>query len=115
MSEDLHALLEPERPVPCWGRSRFPVDRPLPPILVLSDLAAILDLGYSRSRELERNGDFTRYELRPRIGHKARYSGEAFEAWLRQRVPLEEAPADDTPARRPHLSAARRLGMARKP
>lgn len=99
-----------------WGRSGFRTDLPLPPILLLSDLAAILEISKSRSHALEHAGEFRRFELLPRLGNKARYSGDAFEAWLRRReVPEVPAPAPAPPGRRPHLSAARRLRMARKP
>lgn len=94
----------------CWGRSAFPVDQPLPPILVLSDLAAILDVGPTRVKELQKRGDFEAWEFKPRIGNVARYSGKQVQAWLdsaRDAAQVEE----ETHAR--HFTAARRLRMAR--
>jgi len=64
------------------GHSTHRVGDRLPAVLVLSDLAPIFGLKVSQLGELERAGDLEPFELKPRVGKRARYSGKKLQAWL---------------------------------
>jgi Tfp pilus assembly protein FimT len=51
-------------------------------VLYLEDLALILSLSRSRAYELQHTNELKMFELRPRIGNVARYSGKKVQAWL---------------------------------
>lgn len=57
-------------------------DGPLPNFLVLREVAQLLRIGNTRAWQLERAGELARFELLPRLGNKARYSGEKLREWL---------------------------------
>jgi hypothetical protein len=42
----------------------------------------ILSLGRTRAYELQATNELKQFELRPRIGNVARYSGKKVQAWL---------------------------------
>lgn len=65
-----------------YGASAFRIDAPLPGVLYLDDLALILEIGRTRAYELQAANEFKQFELRPRIGNVARYSGRKVQAWL---------------------------------
>jgi len=65
-----------------YGHSPFQVGVPLPGVLYLDDLALILEIGRSRAYGLQAANAFAQWELRPRIGNTARYSGRKVQAWL---------------------------------
>jgi hypothetical protein len=67
---------------PCYGRSLFRVGEPLPGVLYLGDLAAMLDVKESRAYELQAKNELVQFEMRPRIGGIARYSGTKVQRWL---------------------------------
>jgi len=67
---------------PRYGRSPFLVGEPLPGVLYLADLAAILDVGMSRAYGLQSRNELMQFEMRPRIGGIARYSGRKVQQWL---------------------------------
>jgi hypothetical protein len=67
---------------PVYGRSPFRVGDPLPGVLYLGDLAAILELSYGRATHLQAANEFVIFEMRPRVGGTARYSGKKVQAWL---------------------------------
>lgn len=58
------------------------MNEPLPGVLYLDDLAAILDLRKSQAYHLQATNQFVHFEMRPRIGNVARYSGKKVQAWL---------------------------------
>lgn len=67
---------------PVYGRSPFRVGDPLPGVLYLGDLAAILDVGESRAYDLQSKHELEQFEMRPRVGGIARYSGRKVQLWL---------------------------------
>ena len=67
---------------PCYGRSPFRVGEPLPGVLYLADLAAMLDVKMSRAYDLQARNELVQFEMRPRIGGIARYSGRKVQQWL---------------------------------
>jgi hypothetical protein len=73
--------LDPDAPR-VYGHSPFVVGVPLPGVLYLDDLALILSLGRTRAYELQATNELKQFELRPRIGNVARYSGKTVQAWL---------------------------------
>lgn len=62
----------------------FQAGTPLPAVLVLIDLAALLQMSITQARLYERAGEFLRFELLPRIGKSPRYSGARLQAWIEQ-------------------------------
>ena len=82
-----------------YGNSAFVVGEPLPGVLYLDDLAAILELRRTRAYELQATNEFKQFELRPRIGNVARYSGRKVQAWL-EGEDATEAPRSFAGARR---------------
>ena len=65
-----------------YGRSRYRVGEPLPLVLVLDDIAAILGVGKSQAYQLEHAGELAHLECLPRIGGRRRYSGKKVQAWV---------------------------------
>jgi len=65
-----------------YGRSSFRVGEPLPLVLVLEDLAAILGVGRSQAYALEHAGELAPLECLPRVGGRRRYSGKKVQAWV---------------------------------
>lgn len=65
-----------------YGASAFRVGELLPGVLYLEDLAAILSVKQARAYQLEKAGELAAFEMRPRIGHRARYSGKKVQQWL---------------------------------
>jgi hypothetical protein len=66
---------------------------PLPAVLMLRDLADLLRLGHSRIWDLYRAGEFARFELRPRLGNRPRFSGARFQAWIDGEAEPEREPS----------------------
>jgi hypothetical protein len=65
--------------------SEAPVHRvgdALAAVLLLSDLARLLNVSAEWAWKLEREGAFDAFELVPRIGKRRRYSGKKVQAWL---------------------------------
>jgi hypothetical protein len=73
---------DPDRPGAVYGRSRFRVDEPLPGVLYIADLAAILHVSLQRAYQIEQKGDLRVFEMKPRVGNRARYSGRKMQQWL---------------------------------
>ena len=72
-----------DAPLPrVYGQSPFPVGEPLPGVLYLADLAAILGVKMSRAYDLQARNELMQFEMRPRIGGIARYSGVKVQRWL---------------------------------
>lgn len=67
---------------PTRGRSRYGVDDPLPKVMLLSDLAELLGLGSTQIWTLQRAGELDRFECKPRIGGRPRFSGKRVQQWL---------------------------------
>jgi hypothetical protein len=65
-----------------YGRSVHKVGEPLPQVLVLSDLAAILGVGTTQAWQLEHDGELAKFECLPRVGKRRRYSGKKVQAWV---------------------------------
>ena len=86
-------------PARVYGNSPFPVGVPLPGVLYLDDLALILEVGRARAYGLQAANAFAQWELRPRIGNVARYSGRKVQAWL-EGEDATEAPRYFASARR---------------
>jgi hypothetical protein len=82
---------------PVYGKSLFKVGEPLPAMLALPDVAAILGIGMPYAWQLQRTNELKHFELLPRIGNRARYSGRKIQQWL----------DGDAGTTRPHLRAAR--------
>jgi predicted DNA-binding transcriptional regulator AlpA len=74
----------------------------LPAVLVLRDLEELLGLGHSRIWDLYRAGEFARFELRPQLGNRPRFSGARVQAWIDG-----EAQPEREPSR--YFASARRL------
>jgi hypothetical protein len=75
---------------PVYGRSRFRVGDPLPAVIYLPDVAAVLDVQMSRAYDLQRTNELRQFELRPRIGGRPRYSGPKIQRWLDGESMVEE-------------------------
>jgi len=73
---------KPQREPGVYGRSTFRVGEPLPPILVIADMAAILDVSLQRGYQLHHANELIAFELKPRIGNRPRYSGKKVQQWL---------------------------------
>ena len=67
---------------PVYGKSLFRVNEPLPGVLYLDDLAAILGISRASAFRLQRRDQLAPFEMRPRIGIVARYSGKKVQQWL---------------------------------
>ena len=65
-----------------YGRSRFRVGDPLPLVLTSAEVGGILDYGAARTSQLKKVGAFDLFEILPRIGPSARYSGKKVQQWL---------------------------------
>ena len=74
-------VVDPDAPR-VYGNSPFRVGVPLPGVLYLLDLALILSIGRTRAHMLQAANEFRMWELKPRIGNVARYSGKKVQAWL---------------------------------
>lgn len=81
---------------PCNDDTRLRVGDPLPAVLLLPDLIAILNLSASHLQRLERDGWLKPFELLPHIGHQQRYSGRKIQDWLDGKVIVADVPDDDT-------------------
>jgi len=64
------------------ARATLHVGDALPAVLTLKHLADVLGLGLARTYELQQAGELQLFELQPRIGNRARYSGRKVQAWL---------------------------------
>jgi len=65
-----------------YGRSAYRVGEPLPQVLVLPDVAAILGVASSQAQRLEHAGELAPFECLPRIGTRRRYSGKKLQQWV---------------------------------
>ena len=65
-----------------YGKSRFRVGEPLPPVLTVREVGLILGYAHSRTWQLKKAGAFDIFEIHPRIGTSARYSGRKVEQWF---------------------------------
>jgi hypothetical protein len=74
-----------------YGRSAFPIDEPLPPVLSGREVGAILGYGGPRSSQLKTAGAFDLFEILPRIGLTARYSGKKLQQWLNSELDTRSA------------------------
>lgn len=86
---------------------RFKAGEALPAVLVLRDLAELLDLGSSRTWELYQAGEFARFELLPRLGNRPRFSGARVQAWI------DGQAVDEQPEDLRYFTAARRQRAGR--
>lgn len=90
-------------PVQTLGRSRFLAGQPLPPVLTLAEVGAIL--GYARTRiyELFNAGQFERWQLKPHLeGTRPKFSGRKLQAYLDGEEPEQETRHYFGGARRRH-------------
>ena len=85
------------------GHGTHKVGDPLPSVLLLSDLVPLLGLSVTRLWHLEQRGDFAHWEMTPRIGDRARYSGKKIQAWLDAADEPEAPSATNRPAQEFHL------------
>lgn len=69
-------------PPPSRGRAGYVAGDPKPEVMVLKDLEPVFHLGTTRMWQLEKAGELAFLEIKPRIGHKARYSGKKVQAWI---------------------------------
>lgn len=58
------------------------VGETLPAVLLLPDLARLLGLSLKRTYALAAAGEFDRWEIRPRIAKRWRFSGKKVQAWI---------------------------------
>jgi hypothetical protein len=74
------------------GGGILPADLPRR-VLVLRQLGPIFGLKHSALGRLELAGDLKRFEILPRVGKRARYSGKKLQAWYDGELALVGAPS----------------------
>lgn len=67
------------------------VGEPLKSILTTTDMAALLGVSLDRIYQLA--ADLEPFELKPRLGRRARYSGQLVQRWLEGQEPPSTEPS----------------------
>lgn len=90
------------------GKTAHQVGDPLPAVMLVSDLAALLGVGATQAWHMEKGGEFAHLEILPRVGKRARYSGKKVQTWIDGEAEAATPPAGARTTRERFLAAGRK-------